>query len=442
MKSRIGRIFFSLFATLISLPAFADGGTNVDYSPYSKFGIGVLANPGTAYTRSMGGVGVATRDNRYLNVMNPAAVTARDTLAFMADFSLAQNNSYYQQGDVKSVNNTFNIRSLSMSFPIWKSSAFMIGFAPFSSVAYEVTSKETDPAVIGHTGNITDAFVGTGSMYQLYVGAGATFWKRLSVGAQFTYYFGNLEKSSTRNFSSSNYRSIYYGTQMTLHGFNGKLGLQYEQPIGNKNKLIAGLTYRMPTKLRGPDKDARNPHGKIEIMQTAIQSDIVDTLLSSYVSLGNVNIAQEFGFGLSYHHGDKWSAEVNYTFADWQNSQMDKVTGFKLDGFTANRSQSINAGFEIVPNRSDIRYYIRRCSYRVGGYYNVEYYKYNGNAITSYGVTLGMSLPVFRWYNALTVGVDFGQRGSLKNNMMRERYIGFNVSLNVFDIWFRKPMYE
>lgn len=442
MKISVKHIFLSLFAAAMSLSALADGGTNVDYSPYSKFGIGVLANPGTAYTRSMGGVGVATRDNRYLNVMNPAAVTARDTLAFMADFSLAQNNSYYRQGDLSSVNNTFNVRNLSMSFPIWKSSAFMIGFAPFSSVAYEVTSKETDPEVIGHTGNITDAYTGTGSLYQMYVGAGVTFWNRLSLGAQFTYYFGNLEKASTRSFSSSSYRSIYSGTQMSLHGFNGKFGLQYEQPVGKNDKLIAGVTYRMPTQLRGVDKDAKYPYGKIEVMQTAIQSDIVDTLVCNYVGLDEVSIAQEFGFGLSYRHADKWAAEVNYTFADWQKSQMDQVMGFKVDGFSTNRSRSLNAGFEITPNRSDIRYYMRRCTYRVGGYYNVEYYRYNAQAINSYGITLGMSLPVFRWYNAITVGIDIGQRGSLKNNMLRERYVGFNVSLNVFDIWFRKPMYE
>lgn len=442
MKIKAKYILLPLLAAVLSLPVFADGGTNVDYSPYSKFGIGVLSNPGTAYTRSMGGVGVATRDNRYLNVMNPAAVTARDTLAFMADFSLTQNNSYYRQGDISSVNNTFNIKNLSMSFPIWKSSAFMVGFAPFSSVAYEVTSQEKNPEVIGHTGNITDAFNGTGSLYQLYVGAGVTFWKRLSLGAQFTYYFGNLEKASTRSFSSSSYRSIYSGTQMSLHGFNGKFGLQYEQPIGKKDKLILGATFRMPTQLRGVDKDAVHPYGKIEMMQTAIQSDVVDTLVRNYIGLENVRIAQELGFGLSYRHSDKWSAEINYSYADWQNSGMDKVTGFKSEGFSANRSSSFNAGFEIIPNRSDIRYYMRRCSYRVGGYYNVEYYRYKSQPIMSYGITLGISCPVFRWYNAITFGVDIGQRGSLENNMLRERYVGFNASLNVFDIWFRKPMYE
>ena len=57
----------------------------------------------------MGGVGIATRNNRYINYLNPAAVTARDSLSFMADFGLQQSNNIYKQGDIKSAHNTFNI---------------------------------------------------------------------------------------------------------------------------------------------------------------------------------------------------------------------------------------------------------------------------------------------------------------------------------------------
>lgn len=433
------------FAAIVAttLPSFADGaGADSGYSPYSKFGIGVLSRPGTSYNLGMGGVGTATRDHRYINTMNPAAVTARDSLAFMADFGVSENNSFFRQGDIESVNNTFNINNFTMSFPIWRSSAFMVGISPFSSVAYKVNAMENDPSVIGHTGNISDVFQGTGSIYQIYAGAGATFWKRLSVGAQFTYYFGNLEKYSSRTFSSSNYRSIYSGTQMSLKGFGGKFGLQYEQPVGKGDRIIAGVTYRIPTMIKGTDIGDKFPNGKIDILSTAVQSDIVDTLINREVALEDVNIPSEFSVGLSYRHKDKWNAEVNYTRSDWTGSRMDNVKGFSLEGFTTTVSQSFNAGFEITPNRSDIRYYMRRCSYRVGAYYNNEYYRFKGNEVTSFGVTLGMTFPIFRWYNGLTVAVDLGQRGSLENNMIRERYVGVNVSLNVFDIWFLKHQYE
>ena len=110
--------------------------------------------------------------------------------------------------------------------------------------------------------------------------------------------------------------------------------------------------------------------------------------------------------------------------------------------FSTTVSQSFRAGFEIVPNRNDIRYYARRCAYRAGAYFDQEYYKVNGNAINKYGLTFGVTLPVFRWYNGLSLGVDMGQRASTRNNLIREQYVTFNVGFNIHDIWFQKPRYN
>lgn len=434
-------IIASFVAGLMACSAVyaADGGSNNDYSPFSKYGIGSLNKVGTAYSRSMGGVGVAGRDNRYINVLNPAAVTARDSLSFMADFSVGEKSSFYKQDTKKSISNTFNITNFCMSFPIWKSSAFMLGISPFSSVAYTVMDKTAD----GYMGNTTQLYSGMGSLYQLYFGAGATFWKRLSIGAQFNYYFGNLEKYTSSTPSSSQYRSLYSGIKMPLQGFGGKFGIQYEQPIGKKDKLIVGATYRLSTSLLGVDRQGGN-NGYIMELATAVQSDIADTLINNSIAMDGVNIPQEFAVGISYRHADKWNVEVNYTRSDWTKSGMDGKTGFGVDNFSSTIAQSWNAGFEITPNRSDIRYYMKRCSYRVGGYYNVEYYKYKNMPISSYGITLGITMPVFRWLNGVTLGLDLGRRTPMGSDNMKikENYLGVNVSLNVFDIWFIKPQYQ
>ena len=118
---------------------------------------------------------------------------------------------------------------------------------------------------------------------------------------------------------------------------------------------------------------------------------------------------------------------------------MDTAPGFAVNGsmnFTSAVSQSFRAGFEIVPNRNDIRYYLKRCAYRAGAYFDQEYYKVNGNHVYTYGITLGVTLPVFRWYNGLSIGVDFGQRAynprTLDNySMIREQYVAFNIGFNI-----------
>ena len=137
MIRRIERIFLLSVFLIISVCVSAQDGTYGAYSPYSIYGIGDISQEGSAFNKSMGGVGLATRNRRFINYMNPAAVTARDSLSFMADFGLEQNNKVYRQGDLRSAHNTFNIYDFVLSFPIYRSSAFMVGITPYSDVGYD-----------------------------------------------------------------------------------------------------------------------------------------------------------------------------------------------------------------------------------------------------------------------------------------------------------------
>ena len=417
--------------------AVAQEGAHSAYSPYSIYGIGDISKEGTAFNKGMGGTGIATRNKRFINYLNPAAVTARDSLAFMADFGLSQKNTVYKQGDIKSGNNTFNIYDFVMSFPIYRSSAFMVGITPFSDVGYDFSSIETDPEIIGNTGNVSYDSYGTGSIYQIFFGAGVTLWKKLSLGAEAIYYFGNLDKVTNMTYSNSSYRSINSGHDFALNAASGKFGLQFEQKIAGNVSMTVGATYRLGADLKGYTTEYR--YANLSSVSDTLRHNI-DTLAGS-----GLRIADELGVGIALKGGDKWVAEFDYLRSDWSKSGFDKANGFGISGdskFSSTVSQSFRAGFEFVPNRNDIRYFFKRCAYRGGVYYDQAYYKLDGNNVNSMGVTLGITLPVFRWYNGLTLGVDMGQRASTRNNMIRERYAMFVVGFNIHDIWFQKMQYK
>ena len=438
MIRKIERLLLLSVFLIISVCVSAQDGTYGAYSPYSIYGIGDISKEGTAFNKSMGGVGVATRNRRFINYMNPAAVTARDSLAFMADFGLAQSNTVFKQGNVRSAHNTFNIYNFVMSFPIYRSSAFMVGITPFSDVGYDFSSVETDQDIIGNTGNISYDSFGTGSVYQVFAGAGVTLWKRLSLGAEAIYYFGNIDKVTNMDYSNSSYRSLNSGHDLMINGVTGKFGIQYEQKLGGNVSMTIGATYRMGTNMKGYSTNYRY----------ANQSSVTDTLKFSVDTLGKsgMRFGDELGIGIALKGGEKWMAEFNYIRSDWSTSGFDSASGFAVSGgsvFSSTVSQSFRAGFEIVPNRNDIRYYLKRCSYRAGVYYDQAYYKLDGNNVNSIGLTLGVTLPVFRWYNGLTLGVDLGQKSSSRiPGMIRERYAKFVIGFNIHDIWFRKVQYQ
>ena len=220
------KIFALLVFILTCVCASAQEGAHGAYSPYSIFGIGDLSQQGTAFNKGMGGVGVATRNNRFINYLNPAAVTARDSLSFMADFGLQQSNKVYKQGDLRSAHNTFNIYNFVMSFPIYRSSAFMVGFTPFSDLGYAYNSYVEDKDIIGITNNISYQSYGEGGIHQAFVAAAVTFWKKLSLGVQGNYYFGAIDKVSNQNYTNASIRSINSGNTMSLRGVTGKFGLR------------------------------------------------------------------------------------------------------------------------------------------------------------------------------------------------------------------------
>ena len=251
------------------------------------------------------------------------------------------------------------------------------------------------------------------------------------------YYFGNLDKITNMDYSDASYRSLNSGSELTVRGLTGKFGLQYEQKLGGDVSMVIGATYKLGTNMKGYSTNYRY----------ANQSSVTDTLKYNVDTLAKtgVRFADEIGVGIAFKGGDKWSAEFDYIRSDWRGTGLDKAAGFAVSGqsvFTSAVSQSFRAGFEIVPNRNDVRYYMKTCSYRVGFYYDQAYYKMDGNNVNSMGITLGMTLPVFKLYNGISIGVDLGQRASTRNNMIRERYATFNIGFNIHDIWFRKVQYQ
>ncbi len=416
-----------LFVGVGSAQAQTDG-TYSGFSPYSVFGVGQMHQSGTAWNRGMGGVGIAARSNRYVNILNPASVTARDSLSFMSDFGLGGRISLFQEGNKNAVSTVFNIDDFVISFPMWQNTAFMAGIRPVSDVGYKISASEINV----DTGSQTFVSSGNGGVYQFFAAAAVTLWDRLSLGAQVNYNFGNINKKAALTYSDASYRSSNSGDSLQVRSFNAKLGLQYMQPLSRTESVTFGATYQFGSPMKGYSVHYR----ELGSFDRTRDSQTLDE--------HGLRMGDELGLGLAYKRGDKFLAEIDYTRSNWANSKMDQVSGFSNVGsvvFAPSVGQSLRAGMEYTPNRSDIRYFFRRCTYRAGAYFDQSYYTVDGAHVNAVGITLGMTLPVFRWYNGITLGVDLGRRG-LATSQVKENYFGFNVGFNVFDIWFQKRPYE
>ena len=415
------------------------------YSPYSLFGFGDLVRQGTTYSLSMGGIGIGDRNFRYINLLNPAAVTAREAKSFMLDFGLENRNVLYQgnaatslsetaTGNLTSANNTFNMHHIVATLPIGTKAAFKLGVMPYSTVAYDFDAGETSDALIAQVGDITYKRRGRGGLYQAVLGVGVTFWNRLSLGADANSYFGKIDRNSSAYFTTNaSYRTINSGWSYNISCFGAKAGLQYTQPIKGASYFVVGATYGFDTKLRG--HETRYAFGET--------SSVTDTIVFKKTSLESYRIPAELGVGLTFHQGDRWLLGFDYIRQDWTSLSFGGYPGID---FAAGVSQSFRAGFEVTPNRYDVRsgfgHFLRRLTWRGGAYRELSYLTLGGSQVATTGITLGLGIPVFRYYNSVNLGVDLGQRGSISNSQIRERYFLFTVSFNLHDIWFIPTLYN
>lgn len=430
-------IAVTLFLMTTVLGASAQTTTaDVGFTPYSIFGLGDLAKQGSAYNRSMGGIGIGDRNQRYINYLNPAAVTARQAKSFMMDFGIQENNVYYAANSASSdkllhsADNTFNMDHIVMSFPIEKHSAFILGIKPYSNTGYCFISSEDSDELINEAGDIQYSKLGQGGLSEAFVGAGATFFKRLSIGVDGQYFFGNINRYTAASFiTATSYRTINSGWDYALKGLGAKFGMQYEQPVGKKYAATLGATYSLGSKIGGEER--RFAYG---ILSTA------DTIVNTRTELNGFTIPSELGLGFTFKQKDEsWMFGFDYTQQDWTSATLFESPG---SGFSAAKQQAFRAGFEFTPNRYDMRYWYKHITYRGGCYHEKSYYSFNGRQVDATGITMGVSFPVFRYFNSVNLGIDIGQRGSLAADQIRERYFMFNVSFALHDIWFLKPMYD
>jgi len=411
------------------------------FSPYSLFGFGDLMRPGTTYNATMGGIGIGDRNVRYINILNPAAVTAMENKSFMIDFGLQNRNTIYQgnaalsmsetaTGVQRSASNTFNLHHLVMALPISTKGAFKVGIMPYSTVAYKFHAQETSDEIISNVGDVTYERLGEGAVYKTFLGAGVTLWNRLHLGADLNYYFGKMDRHSDATFTTATtYRDIETGWASNVSCFGAKAGIQYTQPLSKALSAVIGVTYDFNTKLRG--SETRYAYGE--------STTATDTITFDNHALSGYGIPAELGVGLTLRYADQWMVGFDYTRQDWTGLDFGGYPGVD---FVTGVSQNFRLGFELTPNRYDIRYFLRRITYRGGVYHERSFMSLNGSPVTATGITLGFGIPVFRYYNSINFGVDIGQRGTLDKRQIRERYFLFTISFNLHDIWFIKPLYN
>jgi len=125
------RIFCGFLAFSLALSLFAQNGT---MSPYSQYGIGLLADRTSGFSRGMNGAALGLRQGNIVNTLNPASYSAIDSLTMIFDLGVSGQATRFTEGATKVSAKTANLDYAVGSFRLLPKLGMAFGILPFSNI--------------------------------------------------------------------------------------------------------------------------------------------------------------------------------------------------------------------------------------------------------------------------------------------------------------------
>jgi hypothetical protein len=415
----------------VSAQSLVDQGgpkSNKDNSPFSRYGIGDIANGRNVLSKGMGGTSTAYNDVLSVNGYNPASY---GFLKFTTlDFALEARTRSITMGADNYTTGTGTISYLTIGIPMGKYAGMSLGLTPMSNVYYNAN----DTVNINGLGKSVFNYNGSGSLQYAYLGLAGKI-KGFSLGFNVGYTFGSISNNSSLvNIDNAAVRNSEYLQSTSIHGIYWKGGLMYRAEFAKEHYLNLGATVTLSQKLNANKTNIDLSYLMDNSMGSLINIDTVRNTLTE----GKVTMPAEYSFGAHYGKEGYWDIGTDLVYNDWKKAN---VMGDRAN--ISDNAWRAAVGGEITPNPLSMNFF-SRTTYRVGAYYGKDYITFNGNDVNLWGATVGTSLPLKRnnnFFGRVNLALDLGERGNV--NVAKEFFVKFGLGLTFNDrSWFIKRKYN
>lgn len=443
------RNFFIILQILSAGYLYGQGGSN---SPWSRLGLGDLADANFTASASMGRLGATFHDPYMINLKNPASLgflraTALE-VGFFSEFSTLKNKPTGASATVRDG----NISHMALGFPMHspinealerKKSPIDWGMAiallPYSRVGYAIESTEAGPSE--EVGSILYSYEGTGSTYRLYWGNGLSY-KNLSFGLNLQYVFGKISRINEELFVDLNsaYQN-YYRESFNINGFAWNVGIMYKVMLGGADAMEG------QPKVSGRKSLTFGLYGNSRTGVTTLSDQFFERLNGGYLSRdtfflnkevsGTGTLPAQAGFGIMYDDGKKIKAGVDVEYTGWAKYRNDAKPESLLNVW------KWSAGLEWIPDHTSYNNFFKRVRYHFGGYYETDPRSLDGEQLYRYAGTVGFGLPIILKQDIafINIKVESGQFGL--SDGLKKIFTNFALGFTLNDnTWFYKRKFR
>lgn len=422
-------LILAAVAAFSFLSASAQSGTN---SPYSQYGLGVLADQSQGFNRGMNGVGLSLRKGNAVNVLNPASYSGIDSLTMIFDVGLSGQITNFKEGATKVNAKNADFEYAVGSFRLLPNVGIGFGIIPYSNLGYEYFSNVKLKDAFGTVMETASYdYEGDGGLHQVFIGAGWKVAKPLSIGLNVAYLWGTMDRSITSSSSSSSVNTLMKGYYSNINSYLLTAGFQWEQRLNREDVLTLGATIGLGHKL-GADANCM-------ILNTNNMTSMVDT--TTFVVSNAYEIPMSYSVGLGWTHGDRLFVGADFNLQKWGSLDYPDYSNgtYALRSGLLKDRYKVNVGADFVPNPMS-RTFVHRVHYRMGVGYATPYYYIGGqDGPKELSVSAGFGIPLQNgWNNRSILNISAQWARSSAQNLLTENTFRINIGLTFNERWFAK----
>lgn len=421
---RKGFLFFCFCVCTALSSALAQSSS---VSPYSRFGPGELLFNGFAHQRAMGGTAVAQANAARLNLANPATLRYDSLMVF--EFGLLNESLDLQQNDLASRKVNSRLDYLVVGLPVLRNRIGMaFGFIPQTGSGYSIRSGTQ----LDSLNSYTTTYEGTGGYNRYFIASGFRITQNLSFGATASYIFGSTQQNRDILFSNSNYMGTRVRDNTVIKDFLFDFGLHWRSTFNETHTLSIGVSGSMERKL-----NANRTFLWENFRPNAFGTPVAkDTVIFREKERGLVTMPLFWALGVQVAKMDKWLLQSDLRFQQWS-----KYSSFDSNDSLKN-SMRVAIGGQYVDDPKGTKF-LQRIQFRAGLYHGRSFLNIRNTDITDNGITIGAGLPLRKAFQSMVnIAIEAGQRGTIDNDLIRERYFRVILGLTFNENWFQKKRYE
>ena len=398
-------------------------------SPYSRYGVGELwQNHYSVTLAGMGNVGLAIRSNNFLNIKNPASYTGFDSTSFLFDVSVLGMYTTLKTTKISQNADYGSLGYILFGTPVTKWWRATFGLIPFSNVGYYVTEEK----IVDDVGKVQFIYEGSGGLNQFHLGNGFKITENLSIGFNASYVWGVIDRRRRVTFPDSLFMmSTRIDNFDHVSDLMFDIGAQYFIPLKNGMELGTGLVVKPGVNLNSTRRYlAQNYFGGEDIEFPR------DTVAYDASTKGTLEFPLGIGGGVSLRRADNFIVSMDVNWRNWKEYKSYGRSDSLQNSF------SLHLGGEYIPKHNSITSYWHRVRYRIGVRYENTYLEINNRPIKEFGISFGLGFPFRRSKSMLNFAFEFGNKGTVENNLVQENFFKFTFGLSIYERWFVKNKYR